>query len=115
MLRDKIKELRNNKNITQNQLANAIGISKYAIAKYETGEREPSLDIVVKIANYFNVSTDYLLGNSEIENIDKYINNFKEYQEPIIKIIENVCSIADKKTKKIESVKVILSELNKLL
>lgn len=70
ILGDRIKELRENKKITHEQLAKVLGLTKFAIVKYERNEREPNLDTLKKIANYFSVTTDYLIGNS----------NFKTFQ-----------------------------------
>ncbi len=59
---EKIKELRLEKGITQAELAEAIGIDKSTIAKYETDDREPKVYILCKIADYFGVTLDYLAG-----------------------------------------------------
>ena len=58
----KLKELRNELNLLQKQLAMDLGVTQACIGKWETGDREPSLDDLIKVANYFGVSTDYLLG-----------------------------------------------------
>ena len=60
-----LKELRNAKGITQTDLAKHLGISTSAIGMYEQGRREPDNSTLVKIANFFHVSTDYLLGNDD--------------------------------------------------
>ena len=59
---DIIRELRKDKNIDQKQLANFLNVSAGTISNYENEEYEPNLDTLNKIANYFNVSVDYLLG-----------------------------------------------------
>jgi transcriptional regulator with XRE-family HTH domain len=71
MFCDKLKEVRNLHNITQAKLASAIGMSRQAVIKYEQGERFPDEDTLVKLADFFNVSLDYLLGRniSYAENI----------------------------------------------
>lgn len=60
-LAEKIKNLRKSKKITQEQLAQIIGVERSSIGKYETGT-QPSTDIIARIADYFGVTTDYLLG-----------------------------------------------------
>ena len=55
---------------TQAQLAKKLGITKSVISAYETGLRMPSYDILIGISKIFNVSTDYLLGNEQKQNID---------------------------------------------
>ena len=59
---DKLKELRIEKGVSQSVVAAAIGISRSSYANYEINLREPSIDIIVKLCEYFNVSADFLLG-----------------------------------------------------
>lgn len=58
----KLKELRNEKNLTQAKAAKIFNVSKTTICQWETSRQEASLDDVVKIAVYFDVTTDFLLG-----------------------------------------------------
>jgi len=62
---DKLKQLRNEKKITQVELAKSIGISDRTIIRYEAGVVEPPLSTLITIADYFNVSADYLLGRTD--------------------------------------------------
>lgn len=64
---ERLKLLRNGKYISQQNLADIIGISKSSINMYERGEREPSLETLEAIADYFNVDMDYLIGRQEIK------------------------------------------------
>ena len=59
-----LKRLREEKNMTQAELGKALEISPSAIGMYEQGRRTPDIPTLKKIASYFNVSLDYLLGNS---------------------------------------------------
>ena len=62
---DKIlKLLRTEKSMSQQELADALGISKSAINMYERGERQPNFEVLESIADYFNVDIDYLLGRT---------------------------------------------------
>ena len=62
---DKIlKLLRNEKNMSQQELADALGISKSSINMYERGERQPNFEVLEAIADFFNVDIDYLLGRT---------------------------------------------------
>ena len=54
--------------MTQNQLSEILQTSKQSIWNYETSHREPNIDMIIDIAKFFNVSVDYLLGNSEYKN-----------------------------------------------
>lgn len=69
---EKIKELRTENQWTQEYVAEKLNISMGALSRYETGMYEPkSLELVKDFANLFNVSTDYLLGKTDIRNIDE--------------------------------------------
>lgn len=57
-----LKKLRIQSNLTQKQLAERIGVTKSVVSYYESQERYPSPDILVKIAKVFHVTTDFLLG-----------------------------------------------------
>ena len=65
MLTEKLRELRRKKHLTQNELSKILKVSNGAIAMWETGRREPDANTIKVIADYFNVSIDYLLGNEE--------------------------------------------------
>ena len=68
MFRIKLKELREARGISQQELADDIGVSPSAVGMWESGRREPrTLEQLGKIANYFGVSADYLLGQKEQE------------------------------------------------
>lgn len=73
MFAEKLKELRKQKpGLTQAMLAKQLGIAKTTYSSYEQGKRQPDYDMLLKIANYFDVTTDYLLG---INNTPKWANN----------------------------------------
>lgn len=61
----RLTELRKDKNISQKQAAKDLGISQALLSHYENGVRECGLNFVVRAANYYNVSCDFLLGNSK--------------------------------------------------
>lgn len=61
---NRVKELRKQKHITQEELGKVLDIQKAAISKYENGRAEPSTEVLKKMSAYFGVSIDYLLGNS---------------------------------------------------
>lgn len=65
---NRIKLLREEFNMTQQELADKIDGAKSTIAMYENGSRKPSLDALVKLANIFDCSIDYLLGNNDNKN-----------------------------------------------
>ncbi|WP_035172041.1 helix-turn-helix domain-containing protein [Caldanaerobius polysaccharolyticus] len=57
-----LKKLRKSHNMTQDELAEMLSLSRSAISLYETGRREPDYSILTKLADIFDVSVDYLLG-----------------------------------------------------
>lgn len=61
ILGERLKALRTAKKMSQKELAERIGIAKSVISFYESGDRFPSYDVLIKIARIFNVTTDYLL------------------------------------------------------
>lgn len=64
----RLRQLRTSRNLSQMDFAKQIGVSKSSINMYERGEREPGLETLEKIADYFNVDMDYLLGKTDIIN-----------------------------------------------
>lgn len=62
--RNILKQLRDEKNISSYKLADILHVSRSSISNYETGIRTPSYELLVEIANFFNVSIDYLLGRT---------------------------------------------------
>lgn len=64
MIGERIKSLREERKITQQELARYLGVSQKTISNYENGERSPDPNTLRKIADYFDVTVDYLLGRS---------------------------------------------------
>ncbi len=67
----RLKELRKKKNISQLKLALDLNTNQNTISRYETGEREPGIMELIKIADYFDVSIDYLLERTDKPEINK--------------------------------------------
>ena len=63
------KRLRTSSRLTQAEMAEKLGISRSTIGMYETGAREPDFETLERIADFFNVDTDYLLGRTEKTSI----------------------------------------------
>ncbi len=87
----KIRELRKKKGLTQQQLAEYVGVTKAMVSAYETGMRYPSYDILIKFTRIFRVTSDYLLGlnsrkffdvdgltDSQAEAVANIIEEFKK-------------------------------------
>lgn len=65
MLGTRLKDLRNQEKLTQKQLAEKINVTHVSISGYESGNRSPDTDTLQRLADFFGVSTDYLLGRSD--------------------------------------------------
>lgn len=65
----RIRALRERNNVSQTDLAAILNVANSTLSQYETGQRVPSDEIKVKIAKYFSVSVDYLLGNTDTPNV----------------------------------------------
>ena len=70
MLNQRIKELRLARGINQVKLAEALGVTKQSVSNWENDNIQPSIEILMKLAEYFCVSTDYLLGLEEKITLD---------------------------------------------
>ena len=89
----RLKELRQNAGLSQEQLANRIHVSKAAISNYELYNRNPSPDILVKLARIFHVSTDYLLG----VEVKRQSVDVTDLSEEDIKFIEDTIAMIRRK------------------
>ena len=65
---ERLKILRENKEMSQRDLANKLNVSSSAISMYERGERTPDLDIIKKLCIIFNVDSDYLIGRKDVNS-----------------------------------------------
>ena len=66
----RLKQLRLDKQLRQEQVARLVGVSKGAISAYETEIRQPSYDVLIRLANLYRVSVDYLLGRTDDRTLD---------------------------------------------
>lgn len=91
---EKLRELRKSQKLTQQQLADRLGVAKSVVSYYESGDRFPSYDVMVKIAHTFHVTTDYLL---DVER--KRVLDVSDLSEDNIAVLQTVAD-ALRKTKK---------------
>ncbi|WLR54318.1 helix-turn-helix transcriptional regulator [Mesobacillus subterraneus] len=66
---ERLRKLRKDNRLTQEELGSKINVTKVSISGYENGNRTPDTDTLQKIADLFDVSTDYLLGRSDTTNV----------------------------------------------
>ena len=88
----RLKELRSARNLLQEQVAALIGVNKSTVSAYENGLRQPSFDILIALARLYRVSTDYLLGMTDIQPLD--VTGLTEKEIEIIRSLVSV--MADK-------------------
>lgn len=81
----RIREIRKKCGLTMKELGDRVGVSESAISQYETGKRQPDYETLLKIADYFGVSVDYLLGKEggaaadpELEELLEVLRSRKE-------------------------------------
>lgn len=67
----RIRDLREDCDLNQTQIAKMLGMSQTGYSKYETGENDIPTTILIKLANFYNVSIDYLLGLTDIKERNK--------------------------------------------
>lgn len=79
---DILKTLRKNNGLTQSDLGRRVGLSKAVVSKYETGIGYPNFETLIRIAKYFGVTTDYLLGEENVKTVD--VSELTESQAEII-------------------------------
>ncbi len=69
VVKNRLKILREERGIIQKDLAEIFNLTRATIASYETGKSMPSIDVVLKYADYFDCSTDYILGRTDDRNL----------------------------------------------
>lgn len=84
MLKDTMKFLRESKKLTKKQVADAIGVTERAYITYEYGQRDVSTDTLQKLADFYGVTTDYLLGREPATDPFADLNLNKESEEDVI-------------------------------
>jgi transcriptional regulator with XRE-family HTH domain len=77
----RLKELRMEKGMTQQEVADALGISQVTYSRYEKGEREPTLEMLVALSSFFDVSVDYLLDVTPSETRAKDLDEFTAFRK----------------------------------
>lgn len=97
---DRFKQLRTERRLSQQNLADQLGFSKSSVNMYERGEREPGLESMETIADYFNVDLDYLMGRSDIPNRNDWLKSINksvavEPSQPQMKF-DNIIPISTK-------------------
>ena len=94
---DNLRKLREQKNITQIKLSTDLEVSQELISRYELGTSFPQPQMLIKLANYFNCSVDYLLGITDVSTPTNYLaNNYNKHDLELINKYHSLSS-EDKK------------------
>lgn len=89
MMSDIIRELREDKGLTQTELANILNVSRQSISGYENGLVEPTISTLIKLADLYNCSLDYLTGRTkERYNLNLYKKDTKNLLIELIEVVE---------------------------
>ena len=85
MPRNRIRDLREDLDLRQIDVANTTGIDQKTLSNYETGKTNPDSYSIIKLAEFFNVTTDYILGysSSNIKTSDDVINKLNDIEKEI--------------------------------
>ena len=115
MSKNRIGELRKKRGMGQKELAEKIETSQQAISLYERGDREPKLETWQKLAKFFDVPVTYLMGISDINNLDIY-DNFDDWLNTVaIKKSDSTGAIVPRKELKAYVNELTLKEFESLL
>ena len=113
---DRLKQLREIRGITQDQLAEAIGVTRQSLSRYEYGERTPNAIVLHDIAVYFDVTLDYLLGLSGAQSEHEEIYTAHRYTGLSAKTVIALHNAKNDETKggirRMEAIKCLLEDFD---
>ena len=90
---ERLKSLRKERDLTQQDIANVLGVGRATIAGYETKGKQPDYEKLNQLANYFNTSVDYLLGRTDIKNPENKDKEMERLANKEIKSVEDALEI----------------------
>ena len=99
ILSERLKELRNERGISQYKLVDELRLSRGQLSNYEQGTREPDYDTLILLANYYNVSLDYLLGVSNVRK--RFTDN--QTQAEANQLVSDIFSLTEQSYFQLES------------
>lgn len=104
VVKNRLKNLREEKGVIQKDLAAIFNLTRATIASYETGKSMPSIDVVLKYADYFNCSTDYILGRTDYKDFSyREDNEIKILHEKDFNVQEAAIELLKQTLDKLES------------
>lgn len=90
MFNEKLRYLRTRDHLSQVDFAKELGFSQSSVAGWENGTREPNIKTLIEIANYFNVSVDYLIENSFMSENQKQLNSLSSTGRELLDIFSQL-------------------------
>ena len=84
----RIRDLREDNDLTQEDLASQLGISKRTLLRYESGVLEPTISVLISLSLLFNVSVDYIIGTKDTTEIDEI--SIKNELDHVIQSLEKI-------------------------
>jgi len=97
MFHQRMRELRNERNLRLKDLAEVLGVTTSSVGMYENNKRYPDIMAIVKLAEFFDVSVDYLLGHTDIrESVDQQIEEYVETPD-VAELLELIKQIPEDK------------------
>lgn len=101
---EKLRQLMENNNVKQQELADKLNVKRGSVSNWTTNRRCPDAETIVKIADYFNVTVDYLLKDTEIESKEfEKIKELKEDYSEIENLYESYKELDEKNKNLIDS------------
>lgn len=85
----RLKELRKERDLTQTDVANALFLTQHGYSNYEVGRTEPNIETLCKLADYYNVTLDYLVGRNYSNDIG-YLNDTQKSAVELIKSLNEL-------------------------
>ncbi len=110
IFRERLKALRGEARLQD--VAKDIGISRASLGYYENGDRKPDIEILMKLADYYHVSCDYLLGVSKVKKADSTIQSIALKTGLSENVINKLCYYKERMTKFTDSLNIILKSPN---
>lgn len=109
-----LREAIDNSRMTREQIADKVQCDTSSITKYYNGDRYPKTDVIIKLAKLFNVSTDYLLGVTDVATTDKdlkFVCDYTGLDEKIINFFANNKELNNNNFEVVEFIKFIISKI----
>lgn len=93
MISIRLRQLRDEKKMTQQEVADSLDVDRTTYTKYESGKSTPDANMLQKIAAFYDVSVDYILGRTNVRNSN---NTDEDFPEDVIVLMRSVSKLTDK-------------------